>query len=370
MGKCINFEEIEPIAPFLNFIQVAQFNLNIMPTPREKSTLYYCYHDDMMGCLLVIGEKHGFHDMQYFIQEIKTYSERHCCCFVLIDAGLDKNSFAYFKISDRHSIIVDSNVTLIKLETFFNGGKDVEQQAKELTSVAHYTDVDSAVGILTSHSFLAKSLNRYKTEKEFSFNENSRRLAFISCFTKDAVNNTQLWVNKNFGNNHKGCKIDLFFKHSLCAAFNSVSPLKCFDEAKNEYYISTLLGDKRSSFPGVCFRMHYKDIDYEKEHGNNVNLQIYDKGLKDFTIVDTLAKSVLDKFSYQNEMRIVLILEATQPVEIPFIQTVEIPYNIEEIERIAITAGRNVSPAGQEKLAKLKDCCPLVELLSEDIHTS
>ena len=35
-------------------------------------------------------------------------------------------------------IIVDSNVTLIKLETFFNGGKDIEQQAKELTSVAHY----------------------------------------------------------------------------------------------------------------------------------------------------------------------------------------------------------------------------------------
>ena len=110
----------------------------------------------------------------------------------------------------NEKICVDSNTDIFP---YFCGKPSTENQARALKAVAHYTTSKGAIKILSEGTVLGKSLSRYQSEAMFSLNANTRKTMFITCFTSKLVSEESMW--QAFGDEHKGCKIDFYFKNSF-----------------------------------------------------------------------------------------------------------------------------------------------------------
>lgn len=332
----------------LVFISVDKIDLKIKP--QEKSTLYYSQSGEEINGCIVLAVKHGVHDMNYFKQELNRYSTSNCFIFKIIYGN---NSMLLFSLTPRNSIIVDTNAELIPL------GNDLDKyDAKKLKSVSHYTTVKSAIEILSSEMFMAKSLSRYTSERSFALSENSRRLHFITCFSFNQDNKNDMWAK--FADKYKGCKMDLFFKKSILEAFRLNKPLKCYTLNGEIYYIPHVAGMKDSGFGSsylnrVYVSEYFYKTKYNAEFSNKSNLTCYDPsmGITNFTIVGETGSYVQSKYEFQEEVRIILMLHAPSKIEIPFLTKVELPFSFECVDSMVVTLGKNISTQNEIRLCNL-----------------
>ena len=311
-----------------------------------KHSRVYAYQGEdpttMCGFIL-LRERHGPYDGTIIKQDLKTFLNRCCIDIVFTEICEDKISFI---ATERNNIIVDSNKTLIP---FFCGDPSTEPQAKKLTEVSHYTEATSAIKILTDNIFIGKSLSRYKSEMDFVTNENSRRLDFISCFSTNLTPDGLMW--ERFADKHRGCKIDFVFKHTLADAFPLNCPVKYKDEHGTQYEISSGFNHVDGTLPHVFFTVHYSMAQYTDDLSNKATIQVYDNGsVEDFTISPYVGKNISSSFEYQNEVRIILQLNSFYREEIPFIQKIEIPFSIDQIDRIVLTIGKNATDSMRRRI--------------------
>lgn len=332
----------------LTFIAVDKIDSNVKQ--QKKSILYYSQSGEYIKGCIVLACKHGICDMNYFKQELNRCSESVCFSCEIIS---ENNSTLLFSLMPRNSIIVNTNAELIP----FGEGVD-KYDAQKLKSVSHYTTVKSAVEILSKGIFLAKSLSRYKSERAFVLSENSRRLHFITCFSFNINDKNDMW--ERFANNYKGCKIDLFFRKSILEAFMLNRPLKCYTSNGKIYYVAHQAGITDDALDSnhlnvVYFSEYFYRAKYDAEFSNKSNLICYDSsiGITNFTIVGETGSYVQNKYDFQDEARIILMLHSSVRNEIPFITEVELPFCFDYVDSIVVTLGKSVSPQNEIKLSNL-----------------
>ena len=273
-------------------------------TAKKRAALYFqCQKEQTKYCgLLVLGLYRTKYDLSFFKQRLEIAFER--ACFRIIKWEEDESEGKlYFEIEERQSIIVNGANTLISLEHVFNDGLNT---AKDLKEVSHYTTIKAAVAILEKQEIQAKSLSRYKSEAGFSINENSRRLAFFTSFSRNTSISEEMW--RRFGDKHRGCKIDFCFSHSFWRTFAPSQALRALDENGIEYEISTNRGLTNALYvPGVWIKTLFVCIGYSPIIKNNSTLEIQETGPCDFTIIENIGKWVSKKYDYQDEARIVML---------------------------------------------------------------
>lgn len=359
--KDIDFKKCDGLSNWVDFID------SLPPSDREigdcdwKHSRVYVYEGDKpatLGGMVYLRKRHGNYDGMIIRQELKSFLDRRCIDVQFTEIGDNRISLI---AGERHCIIVDSNKDLIP---FFCGEPSTEPQAKNLKTVSHYTEATSAIKILTNNIFIAKSLSRYKSEKEFVDSENSRRLCFISCFSTNLAPDDMMW--ERFADKHRGCKLDFVFKKTFADAFPLISPIKGRDAHEKQYEISSCFHVVEGTIPDVFFTTHYSLAEYTDDLSNRATLQVYDNGsVEDFTIAPYVGRNISRSFEYQNEVRILLRLNSFYREEIPFIQKIEVPFSIDQIDRIVLTIGKNATDSTRRRIEEMLGNSPIIAIQDE-----
>lgn len=343
----LNLTSISNLTEYIETKEIAEIDCSVTNCLRTTLYYHYDYSKNLYCGLLVLGERHSQYDMQFYRQNLYLAFERFCIQVVNWQENPDR---FYFELTERNSIIVDASKTLISFEAVFNRGEDF---AKEIKSVTHYTGIRAAREILTSQSFFAKSLSSYLTESAFSFNENSRRLAFLVSLSRTNSPNEGMW--QRFGKEHRGCKIDIVFKHSIVDTFRPIHPFRSYDKDNKEYLIATEKHiNSQGCIPNVWLNPYFHIVEYTEELYNNSVMEIVEKGKHDYTIVDDIGKWVDSRFQFQDEVRILLLLWSGEKTEIPFIKKIKVPFLTDTIERVHVTIGNRAGVSAEEIRALTK----------------
>lgn len=353
-----DFRSLSEIAEYADIIQVG--NISSSFPAQNKTTLYYHIQEESSKCfgLLVLGLRHSKHDLSYFEEKLCLAFDR--ACFERIQWNKNKDGL-YFEIVERRTILVNGANTLISFEHVFNDGSDT---AKNIKAVSHYTTTKAAEKIISNQMIKAKSLSRYNSEAGFSYNENSRRLAFYTSFSQNTISSEEMW--NRFGDKHGGCKIVFCFSHSFWNAFFPTQPLQAYDQDENEYFISTKRGFANPRcIPDVWTETHFCYAEYSSVPKNNSALEIHETWPQDFTIVDNIGRWVWSKYDYQQEVRIVLLLSSTKEVEIPFIKEIFLPFRINQMEKVIVTIGNRAKKRQRENILALGKKCEWIEVVEE-----
>lgn len=343
--KDIDFQKCDNLVSWIDFINSAPSECDSSEFDWKHSRVYIYGGDDTATIygMIFLRKKHGKYDGLIIKQELRTFLDRMCIDVQFTEIDDNKISLT---ANERHNIIVDSNKTLVP---FFCGEPSTEPQAKRIKEVSHYTEANNAIKILQDNIFIGKSLSRYKSEMSFVSSENSRRLYFISCFSTNLESDDSMW--ERFADKHSGCKIDLVFKRTFADAFPLNYPVKCTDEQGNQHEISSGFNHADGTLPHVFFTTHYSMAQYTDDLSNKATLQVYNSGnVDDFTISPYVGRNVSKSFEYQKEVRILLQLNSFYREEIPFIQKIEIPFSIDQVDRIVLTIGKNATDSMRRRI--------------------
>lgn len=295
--------------------------------------------------VILMKANFGKYDEAYFRQELSRFFEDG---EISIEFEEKKNNQIAFTVTNPDGIVVDDGRTLIPL---FKSHLDTGVEAAQLKAVSHYTEIPKAEKILESGLFLAKSLYRYQSEKKFIANENSRKLLFDVCFTKNLENNEKMW--ECFAKDHRGCKVDFIFKHSLEKAFPSNRTLKCRDDFQKEYKISPTFSLEEDTLP-CGYKVRFAFPEYVDSASESVTPMIYEDGRYwPYSVLQHAGRSISPNYKYQDEVRLLISLHSPERVTIPFIQTIEVPFESSEIEKIVVTVGENASRSAKQKIVAL-----------------
>ena len=359
--KDVDFKKCDGLSNWVDFIYSrppSDYEIGDCDWKRSRVYIYKGDTPATLGGMIYLWKRHGKYDGMIIRQELKSFLDRRCIDVQFTEIGNDRIALI---AGERHCIIVDSNKDLIP---FFCGEPSTEPQAKNLKYVSHYTEASSAIKILTHNIFIAKTLSRYKSEKEFVASENSRRLCFISCFSTNLAPDDMMW--ERFADQHRGCKLDFIFKNTFADAFPLIAPVKGRDEYGKQYEISSCFHIAEGTIPNVFFTTHYSLAEYTDDLSNKATLQVYDNGsVEDFTIAPYVGRNVSRGFEYQNEVRILLRLNSFYREEIPFIQKIEIPFSIAQVERIVLTIGKNATDSMRHRIEETLGNSQIISIQNE-----
>lgn len=315
---------------------------------RSKCFTYIDWVNQALHGLVVLKNGHGEYDERFIRQELPGFLNKYG---VDVEFKESKKDQIAFVAVEQDGIVVDDGKTLIPIDYAF-GRAEPEQQARQLKAISHYTDISSTRSILESRAFIAKSLSRYGSEKRFVENENSRRLVFIACFTKNLESNERMW--KQFADDHRGCKIDIIFKNSFAKAFPLEQMIVCKCDNGERFLLPPSHLRGKGTNPHVYFTVHFSQPEYEEDATEATTLSICENGCRsDFTVLQCTGKSVLPRFEYQDEVRLLLNLHSCERTRIPYIQKVNVPFEISEIEKIVVTVGQNATEQARERIKSL-----------------
>lgn len=169
------------------------------------------------------------------------------------------------------------------------------------------------------------------------------------CFSTNLAPDDMMW--ERFADKHRGCKLDFVFKKTFADAFPLISPIKGRDAHEKQYEISSCFHVVEGTIPNVFFTTHYSLAEYTDDLSNRATLQVYDNGsVEDFTIAPYVGRNISKSFEYQNEVRVLLRLNSFYREEIPFIQKIEVPFSIDQIDRIVLTIGKNATDSTRRRI--------------------
>ena len=349
--KQFDFEQLNENAA-LNLLSKLTCNDINKTKALDRNVLYYCRENnsDTVHCVVYLGKIHGEYDMCCYTQYISLIAGKQS--YKAETIYLDETKWV-FDLKYDYNIVIDSSNTLIELGIH-------SKTADNAVSVCHYTSIANAVKILKQGGFWAKTLNCYATEEKFNDSVQQKRCAFFISFCGNMIDDRQMWRTFLSKYGKERCKLEFYFKNGLKDAFMPSKPLKCYAdtgcigllEPKSLRFVQ--YSGKERVMPRVYAEISYQHVNYEDKEENNSNIFLTDENAYNI-VLNRIGYSVQKRFSYQNEIRVNLLLWSLYKEELLPFDKIFVPYDINKIEKINIKVGNDTTAFGIKKINKVID---------------
>ncbi len=253
--------------------------------------------------------------------------------------------------------IVDSNYSGVPI--YFSDEKNEERDYKG-KCLTHYTKISSLLSILGEKQFFAKTILYHSQEKTIPNQNSLMGQLFLVSFTKQIKEDLKMW-----GNVKKGCnvKIDITLKNtvidlidisrSFCTTnkingkaidvFRHFHNYKYKIETTKNISVSTKFIEQSYVNDAQAYSM--KNLENTEECFVCDN-QIYD-------IIGHTGSHELERWSYQEEVKLIAKLMSTKPIEIDSCTYLSIPIKFDNVDNITITVKEPYIQSEYMKLCKL-----------------
>lgn len=250
--------------------------------------------------------------------------------------------------------IVDSNYSGVPI--YFSDEENEERDYKG-RCLTHYTKISSLLSILAQKQFFAKTITYQSQEKTIPNHNFLMGQLFLVSFTKKIKEDLKMW-----GNIKKGCnvKIDITLKNAVIDLIDIDRPFyttnkingEAIDVFRHFYnYKNKIETTKNISVSTKFIEQGYVNDAQAYSMKNLENTEecfVCDNQVYD--IIGHTGSHELERWSYQEEVKLIAKLMSTKPIEINSCTYLSIPIKFDNVDNITITVKK---PYIQNEYAKL-----------------
>lgn len=272
---------------------------------------------------------------------------------------LERTDCYYMKNEEtKETVVVDSNKFLVPL---YLSGEESENRSYTGKIISHFTTIDSLISIFESKHFYAKSVMEYRSQKTAVPNGGAiDGCIFSASFTSGLNMDDKMWSAK------KGCNscIQLIFSKSVDDLIDKRELFGLKSEPDGEpielfAHLNCAAHPKRTKEVFVSTRFSLQSYETKETLEKMRQLRCSGEGLsvKDETyhILGQTGTHELDKWFYQNEVKLLATLRASKPVEIKRCKWLVIPIRFDGLSKIVITLKNEVSAKKENELRRILD---------------